>query len=85
MAYEAIYSDEALSFLKKLDDKEGARILDKIDDSLAEPEHFFKRLSGREEFRLRIGDYRAIARILKNEQKVFIISIGHRKNVYEKK
>ena len=85
MAYETIYSDEALSFLKKLDDKEGVRILDKIDDSLAAPERFFKRLSGREEFRLRVGDYRAIARILRQEQKVFIISIGHRKNVYERK
>jgi len=84
VAYEAAYSDEALSFLKKLDNKEGERILDKIDDSLAEPEHFFKRLSGREEFRLRIGDYRAIARIMRQEKKVFIISIGHRKNVYGK-
>ena len=83
--FEAIFSDEALSFLKKLDNKSAERILDKIDDGLAEPERFFKRLSGREEFRLRIGDYRAIARILKQEQKVFIISIGHRKNIYGKK
>ena len=83
--FEAIFSDEALSFLKKLDDKAAERILDKIDDSLAAPERFFKRLSGREEFRLRIGDYRAIARIMAQEKKVFIISIGHRKNVYERK
>ena len=84
MRYEAVYSDEALSYLKKLDNNEAGRILDKIEESLAEPEHYFKRLVGREEFRLRVGDYRAIARILKQEKKVFIISIGHRKNVYEK-
>jgi mRNA interferase RelE/StbE len=83
--FAAIFSDEALSYLKKLDDKAAERILDKIDGSLAAPERFFKRLSGREEFRLRIGDYRAIARILVQEKKVFIISIGHRKNVYGKK
>lgn len=82
MAYEAIFSDEALSFLKKLDNNEAERILDKIDDSLAEPERFFRRLVGREEFRLRVGDYRAIAKILKQEEKVFVISIGHRKNIY---
>ena len=83
--FEAIFSDEALSFLKKLDNKSAERVADKIGESLAAPERFFKRLSGREEFRLRIGDYRAIARILKQEQKVFIISIGHRKNIYERK
>ena len=83
--FEAVFSDEALSFLKKLDNKSAERIIDKIEESLDKPEHFFKRLAGREEFRLRIGDYRAIARILKQEKKIFVISIGHRKNIYERK
>jgi len=83
--FEAVFSDESISFLKKLDNKSAERIADKIEESLASPERFFKRMSGREEFRLRIGDYRAIARILMQEQKVFIISIGHRKNIYERK
>lgn len=82
MRFRLIISEEALSQLRKLDNKTAARILDKLDEAMEEPTRFFKRLSGREECKMRAGDYRVLAKILSGE--VFILSLGHRKNVYKR-
>ncbi|MFB6088786.1 MAG: type II toxin-antitoxin system RelE/ParE family toxin, partial [Candidatus Aenigmatarchaeota archaeon] len=34
-------------------------------------------------YRLRIGDYRAIYEVDKKKEKVVVLFIGHRKNVYD--
>lgn len=47
------------------------------------PLHFFKRLEGRPDFRIRIGDYRAIADIDFARKMITVTAIGHRKDVYE--
>lgn len=83
MAFEFVFSDEAYSQLKKLDNKTTKRILDKIKKTSENPTRFFERLSGREEHKLRSGDYRVIAKIMVNDQKVFIMSLGHRKKIYK--
>ena len=82
--FEFIFSDEALAQIKKLDNKTAKRMLDKLESTSSNPLHFFERLTGREESKLRIGDYRLIAKIMVNEQKVFILSLGHRKNIYKR-
>lgn len=41
-----------------------------------------KKLIGREGWRIRVGDYRAIYEIDDTEQKVTILHIGHRRDVY---
>jgi mRNA interferase RelE/StbE len=41
-----------------------------------------KKLKGRDGYRIRIGDYRALYLIFKQELKIEIISIAHRKDVY---
>ena len=84
MKYQVRFSEEAFYQLKKLDNKTAKRILDKIDATLEDPFHFFTRLSGREEYKLRIGDYRVICKILTNEKTIFVFSLGHRKNIYKK-
>ena len=41
-----------------------------------------KRLKGREEFRLRIGDYRVLY-VLQNESRILVVTaVGHRRDVY---
>ncbi len=84
MAFRLVFTEEALYQLKKLDNKTAKRILDKLQSSAKNPTHFFGRLSGREEYKLRIGDYRVIANIMQNENTIFIRSLGHRKNIYKK-
>ena len=81
--YKVRLSREAEIELKKLDNVIASRVLKKLEEVSFNPFQFFERLSGREDYKLRIGDYRVIAKILHDENTVFIISIGHRKNVYK--
>ena len=84
MTFKLIFSEESLSQLKKLDNPTAKRIIDKLDSAIEDPVHFFQRLAGREEYKLRVGDYRVISRIIFNEKTLVILSVGHRKNIYKK-
>lgn len=84
MVFKLIFSEEASSQLKKLENIITKRILFKLEDTADDPFQYFERLTGREEYKLRVGDYRIIAKIFPNENNIFIFSIGHRKNIYKK-
>ena len=83
MTFRLLFSEEALSQLKKLDNRAAERILDKLDATCENPVRFFERLVGREECKIRIGDYRVLAKISHNDSTIFIQSLGHRKNIYK--
>ncbi len=42
----------------------------------------FERLTGRTDYKLRVGDYRAIADISQKNKTIQVTLIGHRKNIY---
>jgi len=42
-----------------------------------------KKLSGRDAWRIRIGQYRVLYEIHNNELLIMVVNIGHRKNVYK--
>ncbi|MBS3106193.1 type II toxin-antitoxin system RelE/ParE family toxin [Candidatus Woesearchaeota archaeon] len=75
---------DAVSFLKKLPREIARRIWGKILSAKEDPHHFFMRLAGRRDYRMRCGDYRVIADIEEHEKKIRVTLIGHRKNVYER-
>jgi mRNA interferase RelE/StbE len=41
-----------------------------------------KKLQGQESYRLRVGDYRVLYTIDDKSKKVFIMAVGHRREVY---
>jgi len=84
MTHKLVFSEESLSQLKKLDNKTAKKILNKLESASKSPHRFFERLAGRKDYKLRIGDYRIISRILSKEKTVFVVSLGHRKNIYRK-
>ena len=81
--YEIIFDEEAIEFLNKLPKKIKERIFNKIISTKDNPFHFFERLAGRPDYKLRIGDYRAIADIDLGQVTIKITMIGHRKNIYK--
>ena len=83
--YAVIFDPEALEFLKKSEKGLAKRIWDKIMSTKGNPHHFFEQLAGRAGYKLRIGDYRAIADINDNTKRIEVTLIGHRKNIYKKK
>jgi len=84
MSFEVIFDPETIDFLNKLEKQIKERIYNKIISSSENPFHFFEKLAERSEFKLRIGDYRVIADINQSLNRIEIILIGHRKNVYSK-
>ncbi len=84
MAFRVLISDEARAGLKCLETAAARRIAEKLEEAASNPRHFFERLAGREEYKLRVGDVRVIANIMYNDEVIFVRSIGHRKNVYDR-
>ncbi len=76
-------TETSKDFLKKLQRKDSEIILNKIYSIRENPYRFLKRLKGEKLWRLRIGDYRAIADVIISLNKIIIIRISYRKNVYD--
>lgn len=83
MTWKLAWSTDAALFMSKLDLKEAQRISHKLESTLANPNHFFRRLAGEDDCKLRIGDYRAIVLLLHSEETVFVEKVDHRKRVYK--
>lgn len=81
--YQIEITEIAKRFLKKLDKKEIDIILNKIYSIKNNPYQFLKRLQGQKLWRLRIADYRAIVDVIVSANKIIVLRIGHRKNVYD--
>lgn len=81
--YEMIFDEEAIDFLNKLPKELKERIYDKAMSAKENPSHFFERLEGRRDYKLRVGDYRVIADIDPSSKTIEVTFIGHRKNIYK--
>jgi mRNA interferase RelE/StbE len=81
--FELIFDENAIEFLQKSPQIIKERIYSKIIQTKENPLHFFIKLNGRKEFKLRVGDYRVIADLDFRENKIIILLIGHRKNIYQ--
>lgn len=60
-----------------------ARVRSRLEAAGERPEHYLKRLSGRDEYRLRAGDYRCIIDWDRSRDELRVLEVGHRRNVYE--
>ena len=81
--YELLFDEEAIEFLNKLPKDLKERIFNKLITAKENPFHFFERLTGREDYKLRVGDYRIIADIDQGNETIKVTIIGHRKNIYK--
>ena len=83
MSYNLIFDEKALENLERLPLLIKKRIFKKLQFAKDNPFHFFIRLEGRPDYKLRVGDYRIIADILEKEIKILVLYVGHRKNIYK--
>lgn len=75
--------NNAENFLKKLQKSDRNIILNKIYSIRDNPFRYLKRLQGEKLWRLRIGDYRVIVDVIISNNKIIVLKIGHRKNIYD--
>ena len=86
--YKVVFSKDALKQLKKLDKNVAALIVGWIRKNLEnspDPRSHGKGLTANRsgQWRYRVGDYRILADINDAEITILVISIGHRRDVYE--
>jgi len=81
--FNIIFDKKAAIYFKKLDSENKIRIGKKLEDLKTNPE-LGKPLTGNLSglWSLRIGKYRLIYQIKNQELVIFILDLGHRKNVY---
>ena len=82
--FELLLTETFARELKKLDRQTREMVKKKLEKTQSEPLLFFERLSGSALFKLRVGKYRIIAQISSIKKQIILLSIGHRKNVYNK-
>mgnify|MGYP001571948213 CR=1 FL=1 len=75
-------TETSKKFIQKLEKKDAELILNKIFQIKDNPFRYLKRLQGDKLWRLRIADYRAVVDVIVSINKIIVIRIGHRKNVY---
>ena len=88
MGYSVVYTARAVRELKKLDRHVSALIVSWLEKNLIGCEN--QRLHGKGltanrsgQWRYRIGDYRLISEIMDDKIVVLVISVGHRRDVYQ--
>lgn len=85
MNYEVMWDKKALDFLNKIEPFVSKRIIKSVREFSENPRaREFKRLKGESLFRLRVGDYRILFDFDSKSQRIQIVNIGHRKNIYKK-
>lgn len=84
MVYSILFSRNAVKELEKISEPFYTGVKNAIAALSINPRPAgFKKLKGRNSYRIRIGSYRVIYDIIDNELIVDIITLGHRKDVYD--
>jgi len=81
--YNVEFSQTAEKLLYKLERNVQERVISVLERIKIRPFHFVKRKQGTPYFILRIGEHRAILDIRQDKNTIFVIEVGHRKNIYE--
>ena len=83
MIYRIVWSQRSKKDLEALDGKNRSRIIEKVESIKEQPFNYVKRLVGVPLYSLRVGDYRVILDVKSKEVLIFVIMVGHRRNVYD--
>ena len=83
MSFGVFLHPKAARFLRKADSSLRGRIREGLAGLADSPERKGERLMHSPFWRLRVGDYRVIYEIDREQKKVIVLFIGHRRDVYD--
>ena len=81
--YSVEFSKTAEKQLYKLEKNVQVRIISTLERIRVRPYPHVKKLVSSPYFRLRVGEYRVILDIKEDKLIIFVIEIGHRRNIYK--
>jgi mRNA interferase RelE/StbE len=85
LSYKVTWHEDALEDLGRLDKSRAREIVEKVDERLSkDPLVLGKPLKGifRGMHRYRCGDYRIIYTLDRKDERLMVLTVGHRKDVY---
>lgn len=82
--FKLIWTEKSSGQLEKLQQIISSRIIKKVSELTENPFSKIKRLKRHDIFSLRVGDYRVILEIDVKNKIIYILNMGHRKNIYER-
>ena len=81
--YKIFFKESVEKDLRSIPKKDLKKILTRIEALAQEPRpQGYEKLSGQEKYRIRQGTYRIIYSIQDQELTVWVVKVGHRKDVY---
>ena len=85
MIYKVDVEKRAAKVLEKINEPEYSRLKTAILSLAKEPRPYgYRKLKGRDAYRITIGTYRIIYDVIDNRLLVKVIALGHRKDIYRK-
>lgn len=78
------FTEPAEEQLADLEKETRKRIVSKLEQIRDWPDHFLKPLKNYPYHRLRVGDYRVIIDWRKDQETLWVVAVGHRRNVYDR-
>lgn len=81
--YKVYFRESVEKDFRAIPKKDVRKILHRIESLAAEPRPLgCEKLTGQERYRVRQGQYRIVYSVQNKEFTVWIVKVGHRKNVY---
>ena len=82
-SFEILFRQSVAKDFRQIPKKDVARILKRIEGLKTDPRPpGAEKLSGREKYRIRQGDYRILYEIQNEQLIVVVVKVGHRRDVY---
>lgn len=82
MTFHVELSELAAYKLRKLDGPIRDRLVRKLEQAARDPARFLERLSAVESYKLRVGDYRLIIDVDWKNERLYVLTLGHRSVIY---
>lgn len=79
---DVLLSERARDRLDELDAEPRTRITDAL--RTVTPDRDLSRLSGKDLHTLRVGDYRVIVDWEQSDDTLYVLTLGHRRNIYDR-
>ena len=82
--YELQYKKKAIKALSTINEPFYSNIMQAIDDLVGNPKPYeYKKLKGRDGYRIRVGTYRVIYEIFDQNLIIEIVNVGSRGGIYQ--
>ena len=82
--YSVVLSDLTKKQISKLNKLTKIRIISTLKRCRIRPYSHMKKMVGSPYFSLRVGNYRVILDVQNKELVIFVIEVGHRRNIYKR-